>query len=168
MSPPQKTNGYIWCELKQDAPVCFSPDLVEELQHLQQYIVSSANSESSFSYQVISSNIPGVFSMGGDLDYFLHLIDNEDVKGLTEYAYSTVDLVYSMTVGHKQNLTTIAAIDGKAYGGGFECALAADYIIASEDSHFAFPEVMFNLVPGMGAYQLLCRRVSMDMAKKSL
>lgn len=62
----------------------------------------------------------------------------------------------------------IAAVDGLAYGGGLEKALAADLIVASEDATFAVPEVKLGLIPGGGATQRLPRRIGAPMAKEML
>jgi len=47
-------------------------------------------------------------------------------------------------------LTTISLAQGDALGGGFEAALSCSVIIAERRARFGFPEVMFNLFPGMG------------------
>ncbi len=44
----------------------------------------------------------------------------------------------------------IAAVEGKALGGGFEIALACDLIVASTDAQFALPEVSHSLLPTAG------------------
>src|SRR3990170_2092582 len=62
-------------------------------------------------------------------------------------------------------LTSIALVQGDALGGGFECALASDLIVAEESAQLGFPEILFNLFPGMGAYSLLSRRIGMRAAE---
>ena len=44
-------------------------------------------------------------------------------------------------------------------GGGFEAALSSQVLIAERSARFGFPEIMFNLFPGMGAYSLISRRI---------
>jgi DSF synthase len=44
-------------------------------------------------------------------------------------------------------------------GGGFEAALSGDMIVAEKSARFGFPEILFNLFPGMGAYSFLDRRI---------
>lgn len=44
----------------------------------------------------------------------------------------------------------IAAVNGYAFGGGFELALAADLIVCSDNASFALPEVKLGIVPDSG------------------
>lgn len=56
-------------------------------------------------------------------------------------------------------LTTIAAIHGVCFGGGFELALTADILIAEKSARFAFPELRLGLIPGFGGIPRLERDV---------
>lgn len=56
-------------------------------------------------------------------------------------------------------LTTIAAIQGIAFGGGFELALVCDLIIADKTARFCFPELRLGLIPGFGGIPRLKRDV---------
>jgi enoyl-CoA hydratase/carnithine racemase len=54
-------------------------------------------------------------------------------------------------------LTTIAAVHGVTFGGGFELALACDVIIADKMARFCFPELRLGLIPGFGGIPRLKR-----------
>lgn len=54
-------------------------------------------------------------------------------------------------------LTTIAAVHGIAFGGGFELALVCDLIIADKMARFCFPELRLGLIPGFGGIPRLKR-----------
>ena len=54
-------------------------------------------------------------------------------------------------------LTTIAAVHGVTFGGGFELALACDLIIADKTARFCFPELRLGLIPGFGGIPRLKR-----------
>ena len=54
-------------------------------------------------------------------------------------------------------LTTIAAVHGVTFGGGFELALVCDIIIADRMARFCFPELRLGLIPGFGGIPRLKR-----------
>jgi enoyl-CoA hydratase len=54
-------------------------------------------------------------------------------------------------------LTTIAAVHGVVFGGGFELALVCDLIIADKMARFCFPELRLGLIPGFGGIPRLKR-----------
>lgn len=56
-------------------------------------------------------------------------------------------------------LTTISAVHGVCFGGGFELALTTDMIIADKSARFCFPELRLGLVPGFGGIPRLNRDV---------
>jgi enoyl-CoA hydratase len=53
----------------------------------------------------------------------------------------------------------IAVVSGFCLGGGFEFALASDFIIASETAKFAFPEIGLGIFPGGGGTQRLTKLI---------
>jgi len=57
----------------------------------------------------------------------------------------------------------VAAVEGAAYGGGFEIALACDCIVAAEDARFALPEVKRGLLAGAGGVMRLPRRLPRNL-----
>jgi len=58
----------------------------------------------------------------------------------------------------------VAAVQGKALGGGLEIALAADVIIASQDAEFGLPEVKRGLIAAAGGVLRLPRRIPRNVA----
>jgi enoyl-CoA hydratase len=62
----------------------------------------------------------------------------------------------------------IAAVDGLAYGGGFEMVLACDLVVASRRARFALPEVKLGLIPGAGGTQRLPRVLGVEASLRSL
>jgi crotonobetainyl-CoA hydratase len=62
----------------------------------------------------------------------------------------------------------IAAVNGLAFGGGFELALAADLVVAAEHAEFALPEVTLGIVPDAGGLLRLPARVPRAIAVELL
>jgi DSF synthase len=119
-------------------------------------------------YMVIRSTHPDYFSQGGDLDHFRTCIRAGDRGGLERYALRCLDLMYKWATCWNGRVTTVALVQGRALGGGFETALASDYIIAEEHSTFTFPEVLFGLFPCSGGMGLLSRRVGVYQAERMM
>ncbi|MDY8135937.1 crotonase/enoyl-CoA hydratase family protein [Aquimarina sp. 2201CG5-10] len=109
---------------------------------------------------VSGSEHKGIYNMGGDLPFFLDCIKSKDINRLRTYAHLCIDAIYSIYGSFGLPVITIALVEGNAYGGGFECALAHDFIIAEESAQFGLPENKFNLFPGMGAHSLLSRKTN--------
>jgi enoyl-CoA hydratase/carnithine racemase len=65
-------------------------------------------------------------------------------------------------------IPVIAAVNGVAYGGGFETALACDFIYASENATFCLSEVKLGIIPGGGGTQTLARAIGERLAKEMI
>jgi len=55
--------------------------------------------------------------------------------------------------------TTVGAIHGVCFGGGFELALTLDILVADATARFCFPELRLGLIPGFGGIPRLRREV---------
>jgi enoyl-CoA hydratase/carnithine racemase len=62
----------------------------------------------------------------------------------------------------------IAAVEGLAFGGGFETALACDVIVAAEDARFGLPEVKRGLLPTSGGIFRAPRHLPVNVAKEMI
>jgi DSF synthase len=119
-------------------------------------------------YTVLSSGVPGVFNLGGDLDLFISLIEARNRERLLAYGKACIDVLYRNYLGHGLPVTTISLVQGECLGGGFEAALSSDIVVAERHARFGFPEILFNLFPGMGAYSFLDRKVGRRVTEELL
>lgn len=85
------------------------------------------------------------FSAGGDIDMF-HDIGG-DVDRVRPHLRRVYDAFHSV---ERCAIPVIAAVNGLAYGGGTELALACDMVLAGESARFSFKEVDVGLQPGFG------------------
>src|SRR5262249_49324198 len=122
-------------------------------------VVWNNGQETRLNYLVLGSKTPGVYNLGGDLAVFREAIASKDRVRLMEYGRKCIDNIYPWSRNLELQLTTVALVEGDALGGGFECALSASVLVAEESARMGFPEVLFNLFPGMGAYSFLSRKV---------
>lgn len=156
----------VWCHMWPSRPCC-TPDFLSELRHLLHAIEQHIKSESEdkkhvIRYLIIASRIPGLFNLGGDLGLFLKLIRSKNREGLYRYAKSSIDIAYAI---YHLPVTTIALVQGDAFGGGFEGALVSRALIAERQARMGIPDVLFNLLP-ICAYSLLARRLDPTQAER--
>lgn len=168
----KRTNA-MWSRWNADPRPCFNPRLLADIRGYYSFLSDSGgslpsdnqNSPLSIDYVVLASRMPGVFNLGGDLDLFKQLIAAQDRLGLLRYGRACIDVLYRNYIGHGLPVTTISLVQGECLGGGFEAALSSDVIVAEKSARFGFPEVLFNLFPGMGAYSFLDRKIGQKPAE---
>jgi DSF synthase len=114
-------------------------------------------------FSILCSDVPGMFNLGGDLDLFTRLIAERDRQGMIEYGMACVEVVYRNFACYDLPITTVSLVQGECLGGGFEAALSSQVVIAERSARFGFPEIMFNLFPGMGAVSFVRRRANQQV-----
>ena len=162
----------VWLEFDYSGRPCFSTALLEDIRAAQNTIRQTAQvqhargDENRLQFQVLASTDSRVFSLGGDLTYFIQLIETEDRDKLMEYATTCIDMQFASVQHYDIPFTTIALVEGEALGGGFEAALSNNVLVAEESARFGFPEINFGMFPGMGAISLLTRKIAPAMARR--
>lgn len=75
---------------------------------------------------------------------------------------------FAGVAAHPITKPVIAAVNGLAYGGGWEIVLACDLVVAAETASFALPEVKRGLIAGGGGALRLPRRLPPAIAMEIL
>jgi DSF synthase len=162
----------IWSRWTAEPRPCFNPALLADIRAYYEFLAQSdgviqcEGERTPIEYVVLASGMSGVFNLGGDLDLFKELIGSQDRAGLTRYGRACIDVLYRNYIAHElPGVTTVSLVQGECLGGGFEAALSSDLIIAERSARFGFPEVLFNMFPGMGAYSFLDRKIGQKGAE---
>jgi DSF synthase len=166
-----------WCHMHADLAdqpgrACFKPALVNEILQYQWALADRMRRErntggDALQHVVLASDCDA-FNLGGDLEYFCDAIRRQDRHALLTYARQCVRGVHAFHTGLDAGAHSIALVQGDALGGGFEAALSCHTIVAEEGVGMGLPEVLFDLVPGMGAYSFLCKRIAPHQAEKMM
>lgn len=161
----------IWYHMYPSPRPCFTVDLLNDIRDFQNsiknwYHGSLDRSFSPIRYLVATSRVPGIFNLGGDLVLFRKLISDRNRDGLFSYAKACINVLHTNSADLDLPVTTISLVQGEALGGGFEAAISSTVVIAERRSQMGLPEILFNLFPGMGAYNLLARRIGAVRAEK--
>lgn len=158
-------HGIYWAFMNPTPRPCFNTGLLAQLRNYIDTIVDSGGTIKhdgamhQIRYGVLASKMPGVFNLGGDLALFRHAIETRSRADLVRYGEMCIDDLYPWHRNCDLPMTTMALVQGDALGGGFEAALSASVLVAEDSARMGFPEILFNLFPGMGAYSFLLRKV---------
>jgi enoyl-CoA hydratase len=94
--------------------------------------------------------------------------DLKERKGMSEASWQQQHAVVEQMVKAIMDcpIPVIAAVNGAAYAGGMEIALACDFIYAAQSARFALTEVSLGIMPGAAGTQNLPRAVGVRRAKE--
>jgi methylglutaconyl-CoA hydratase len=99
-----------------------------------------------------------VFCAGADLEERKDMSKNDIITFLDKFR-STLAFLESISV------PTIASLNGSAFGGGLELALACDIRLAHDESFLGLTETKLGIIPGAGGTQRLSRLIGLSKAK---
>ena len=164
--------GVYWASMNPTARPCITSELLTDLRSVidtltrdNGHILFSGQRE-RVRYGVIASSTPRIFNLGGDLALFRRAISTRDDAALRSYGERCIDVLLPWHQNCGADITTISLVQGDALGGGFEGALSASVLVAEESARMGFPEVLFNLFPGMGAFSFLSRKIGRRSAER--
>lgn len=164
-----ESNAALWAFMRPLGRPSYSLGLLDDIHALQRGIVAKfADRPNDLRYLIAGSHTPGVFSLGGDLDLFASCVRKQNRQALVDYGKSCVRVLHGFHTALDLPIVTIGVAQGDALGGGLESLLSFNVIIAERTAKFGFPEALFGLFPGMGAYSLVSRRASAAVAEEMM
>jgi enoyl-CoA hydratase/3-hydroxyacyl-CoA dehydrogenase len=125
-----------------------SPQVIQDLGKVWEEV----KADDEIKAMVIYSSLPVVFSAGADIKAFTSM----DEAGGAELINTGHALLRELG---QNRVSTVAAINAIAYGGGCELSMACDFRIAAESAVFGQPEINLGIIPGFGGTQRLPRLV---------
>ena len=128
------------------------------LEELEKFVVALEEPSQEAHTLILYSTLKGGFSAGADLRELYGWIQQYGQVEVAQHAREYLNRIHAvMNLLDACPLTTIAAVHGVTFGGGFELALACDLIIADKLARFCFPELRLGLIPGFGGIPRLKR-----------
>ena len=128
------------------------------LEELEKFVVALETASYEAHALILYSTLKCGFCAGADLR---ELYSRSQTMDRTEAAAGVRQFLQRihavMNTLDAAPFTTIAAVHGVTFGGGFELALVSDLIVADKMARFCFPELRLGLVPGFGGIPRLKR-----------
>ncbi len=159
--------GTLWTFMRPNGRPSYNPGMLADFRAWQDGITAKFDGQGEkLRYLVLGSRYPGVFSFGGDLKLFAQKIRDRDEATLVSYGNACVEILHRNMNALDLPMVTIGLVQGDALGGGFESLLSFDVVVAERGTKFGFPEILFGLFPGMGAFSFLARRIGTSRAQE--
>lgn len=158
----------LWITLKPEPKPVFTLQVIESVAKVQDAVISlwSPGADNPVMYLAYRSLGP-IFSLGGDLDFYLDCLRSNDLEGLRTYADYATRVIRLNRTGLGGRVITLSNVRGKAIGGGIDPARACNLMVAEEGATFSYPEVHFNHYP-IAAVPVLSRHTGLVEAERIL
>lgn len=171
-----ESHEVLWtCFNQKNMIPCFNQELINELtQHYHEIqntkgVLFDGDKAHHIKYSVSASITHNVFNLGGHLALIRELATNRHRDALLSYATKGIDILTNKLARFSNSpIINICLVQGLALGGGLEAVLASDIVIAERKSMFGFPEILFNMFPGMGGYSLVARKAGVKIADEMI
>ena len=128
----------------------------ETLAEIEEYAGRFAR-DSEQGALIITGSGDKSFISGADINE-LAVLDPRGAEEISRFGQRVLDVLEGSAK------PVLAAVNGYAFGGGCELALACHMRLASENAVFGLPEVSLGIIPGYGGTQRLPRLVGMGRA----
>src|SRR5712671_3697550 len=139
------------------------------LDDLERFAAALPELESQAGALILYSRQSAGFSAGADLRELYTLVQQTDATSAAKGVREFLERIHAVLNRiDTSSLTTIAAVHGVCFGGGFELALTCDLIIADKMARFCFPELRLGLIPGFGGIPRLKRDIGNGVVRDLL
>lgn len=140
---------------RREAANAMSYALLEDLRTT----IETVEHKGSITCTIITGSGEKAFCAGADLKERAGMNEQEVIAAVA-FIRETVTMVENMS------MPVIAALNGVAFGGGLELALACDIRIAANHSQLGLTETSLAIIPGAGGTQRLPRLIGIGQAKR--
>jgi len=121
-------------------------------------VLDSIEKDQSIRVLIVTGSGDRAFVSGGDLKEFEQLVTIEDGRRMSFLIKNTLNRLENLEI------PVIAAINGVAYGGGSEVALACDYRIAADSAKLGLLQVKLAIMTSWGGGPRLARLIGRSKA----
>lgn len=140
-----------------DAANAMSRKLLSELNAC----IDNINQDKTIRCVIITAQGEKAFCAGADLKERKGMGNAQTIAAVRKIGETVTNV-------EQINVPVIAAINGAAFGGGLELALACDIRVASEKAKMGLTETSLAIIPGAGGTQRLSRLIGLGQAKKMI
>lgn len=158
----------LWIDLLPEPKPVFTMSCIASVAAIQEAVIAYNAGGPLEPIRFLAYRAKGeVFSLGGDLDYYLGCLAAGDRDGLERYARLATQVIELNTNGLGGQVITLSTIHARALGGGIDPARACNVMVAEDRANFSYPEVHYNHFP-ISAVPVLIRRAGAIEAERIL
>lgn len=158
----------LWITLRPEPKPVLTLPLIESIRRVQQAVWEIWQDEPDRPILFMASRARGaVYSLGGDLDFYLDCLARNDRASLSAYAEAASDVLRMSREGLNGSVITLASVHARAMGGSIDSIRGCNVVVAEADATFCYPEINFNHFP-ISAVPILSRHTGPIEAERIL
>jgi DSF synthase len=161
--------GLLWLTFRPEPKPVFTHEMLVSAHKIQTAIAGiwGQNPQACPVKFLAFRGVGPIFTLGGDLDFYLDCLSIADREALAAYAHASAAGVLANMSGLDGLVTTLSTVHAKALGGGIDAPRSCHVMIAEEQATLGYPEIAFNHFPIVAA-PILSRRVGALAAQQLL
>ncbi|WP_299559277.1 crotonase/enoyl-CoA hydratase family protein [Enterovirga sp.] len=158
----------LWITMRPEPKPVLTLSLIESIRNVQLAVWSLWERQPDRPILFMAVRSRGrVYSLGGDLDFYLDCLARNDRAGLSHYARVASDVILMSRNGLNGSVITLSNVHARVMGGGIDSARGCNVMVAEEEATFTYPEVNYNHFP-ISAVPILSRHAGPIQAEKIL